>query len=112
MALAHYYNGQDIILTIDLKDRNFADQTDVIVEFYHNETLVKTLKKSESDSAKQLLAISGHPTQFAARMFRSETTSLEDGRLRVAIAVITPDTLFPLGRADKIFAEFGKFVKL
>lgn len=112
MALANYYNGQDIILTIDLKDRNFADQTDVIVEFYHNETLFKTLKKSETDQTKQLVAISGKPTQFAARVFRSETTSLDDGRLRVAIAVITPDTLFPLGRADKIFAEFGKFVKL
>lgn len=112
MALANFYNGQDIILTIDLKDRNFADQTDIVVEFYHNETLLKTLKKSETDPAKQLVAITGKPTQFAARVFRSETTALEDGKLKVAIAVISPDTFFPLGRADKTFAEFGKYIKL
>lgn len=114
MNYAQYYPNEDIALTIDLVDRNFADMSDVVVDFYHNNTLIKTLKKTETTAAKQLVAVSGQPTKFLARVFRAEIQALNlpDGYLSVAIAVIATDSNFPAGRSDKNFARFGQYKNL
>lgn len=109
---ATYYSGQDIVLTIDMKTTQFANTSDVIVDVFNNDTKIKTLKKTETDAGKQLVAIDGQPTQFMVRVFNTETTACVDGYIRIAITINTENPLFPDGRDDKYFATIAKFKKL
>jgi len=109
---ATYYTGQDIVFTIDMKTVTFANAADITVDVYNNDTIIKTLKKTETDPLKQILAVSGQPTRALVRVFVGEVAAMVSGYVRAAITVKTNDAAFPSGRNDKYFGTIAKFEKL
>lgn len=91
------YTGEDVEVSIDLIDQNFADVTDVIVGVIVGKELKKTLKKTSS-GANQVVAVGGNPTMCKFRLFRTETRTWLPGMLTLEVTVKSVDPSFPDGK--------------
>lgn len=92
------YTGEDVEVTIDLIDKNFADMTDVIVGIIVNKVLVKTSKKTETHAEHQVIADPASPTRCIVRLFRSETKTWQPGILSMEVTLKGIATGFPDGK--------------
>lgn len=91
---AALYTGEDVTITIDLVDNNFADLADVIVGVITNDKLQVVFKKSEST----VYEISGYPKQCAVRLTRAITKTWEAGMLSMEITKKFNDSNYPSGK--------------
>ncbi len=91
------YTGEDVEVTIDLIDTNFADLNDIIVGVIVNKVLVKTLKKTSTGNL-QIVADPASPTRCLVRLFRSETKTWQPGTLSMEVTLKANDGRFPQGK--------------
>lgn len=111
--LTTLYNGQDIDLIVEL-GTTFAATQEVEATFWNVGVIRKTLKKTEIDVNKQIIAVpgTGNETKCRVRVFRSELGEWVDGYVHLTLTVTVADAAFPQGRADKFHGLIANFNKL
>lgn len=88
---AALYTGEDVTITIDLVDNNFADLADVVVGVAINDVLKVTFKKTSST----VYAMSGQPTKCEVRLTRAVTSTWVAGMLSMEITKVFTDSNYP-----------------
>lgn len=99
------FRGEDSEIILDLGDTEFGDLADVIVGVRVNDTLVKTLKKTNAAGPTQVVS-ADLDTQCIVRLFRSETRSWaipnppNVAKLILEVTLVHTDAAFPQGRHE------------
>lgn len=100
------FTGEDSPIVLDLGTTLFSDLIDIVVGFRIDDTLVKTMKKTETGN-NEIIVHPDSTTKCIARLFSTETVdwtvdaTAGVGRLILEIDVVTDDDLFPDGKHEK-----------
>lgn len=91
---AALYTGEDVTISIDLVDINFADLSDVIVGVIINDELESVFKKSSGTVYSDLI----DPKKCSIRLTRSVTSTWGNGMLSMEITKKFTDSDYPSGK--------------
>jgi len=92
--MAALYTGEDVTISIDLVDNNFADLADVIVGIIINDKLKISFKKSLST----VYADTGNVKKCYVKLTRAATSTWDSGMLSMEITKKFTDANYSNGK--------------